>query len=487
MLSSANGGWSAPSATSSMSTIVAAATAQGPGAIAIIRLSGPRAKSILARCFLPLAERFSNFRPWFMHHGRVLDEDGETLDDALAVFMPGPRTYTGEDMAEIHCHGGTWIVQTLLAQLCRMGARQAEKGEFSRRALLNGRMDLSQAEAVAELVAAPSREAVRYSINRLEGQLSQKILELRDEMDALRVQISLAVDFPDDEVQSFSANDFQRQVGVLMGKVGHLLAGKQRARMMQQGALVVLAGAVNAGKSSLLNALIGRERALVTSIPGTTRDFLEEACDLDGLPVRLVDTAGLRDVTPDGASASVEALGIARSREQLATADAILLVVDGAALGETGATATTCPESTAAEILEQVAGRPIIVVWNKSDLCYPDSFPPAWVGSRIPCIGVSAKTGDNVNELAVALKEALLSSCNSGEEVGLAPNARQALTLEEALDELQALYDDIGEGMPFDVCAVRLDTVATILGEVTGLTTPADVLDKVFGQFCIGK
>lgn len=470
-----------------MSTIVAVATAQGPGAIAIIRLSGPLTKSFLARSFLPLAERFSNFRPWFMHHGRVLDEDGEALDDALAVFMPGPRTYTGEDMAEIHCHGGTWIVQTLLAQLCRMGARQADKGEFSRRALLNGRMDLSQAEAVAELVAAPSRDAVRYSLNRLEGMLSKKILELRDEMDALRVQISLAVDFPDDEVQSFSAPDFQSQVSTIMGKVRHLLAGKQRARMMQQGALVVLAGAVNAGKSSLLNTLIGRERALVTNIPGTTRDFLEEACDLDGLPVRLVDTAGLREVAPDGAAASVEAMGIARSREQLAAADAILLVVDGAALGEAGAMATTCPEPAAAEVLAQADSRPVLVVWNKADICYPDSFPPAWVGSQIPCIAVSAKTGDNVNDLTAALKDLLLADCSASEDGGLAPNARQALTLEEALDELQALYDDIGEGMPFDVCAVRLDTVASILGEVTGLTTPAEVLDKVFGQFCIGK
>lgn len=470
-----------------MSTIVAIATAQGPGAIAILRMSGPLTKSFLARMFLPLAERFSNFKPWFLHHGRVLDEEGEALDDALAVFMPGPRTYTGEDMAEIHCHGGAWMVQTLLAQLCRMGARQAEKGEFSRRALLNGRMDLSQAEAVAELVAAPSRDAARYSLNRLEGLLSRKILELRDDMDALRVQTSLAVDFPDDEVNGFSPQEFQNHVATVMDKVQKLLAGKQRARMMQQGALVVLAGAVNAGKSSLLNALIGRERALVTDIPGTTRDFLEEHCDIEGLPVRLVDTAGLRDVAPDGAAASVEALGIARSREQLADADAILLVVDGAALGEIGARAATCPEPAAAEVLAQAGERPVIVVWNKADLCYPDTFPPAWVRNGVPCMAVSAKTGDCVNELASALKDVLLRDDTAIQDTGLAPNARQALALEEAADELQALYDDIGEGMPFDVCAVRLDTVATILGEVTGLTTSAEVLDKVFGQFCIGK
>lgn len=470
-----------------MSTIAAIATAQGAGAIAIVRLSGPRTKAILARLFLPLAERFNNFRPWFLHHGRLLDEDGEALDDVLAVFMPGPRTYTGEDMAEIHCHGGRWIIQAVMRQLLRLGARQAEKGEFSRRALLNGRMDLSQAEAVAELVAAPSREAVRYSLNRLEGLLSQKILALRDEMDALRVQVSLAVDFPDDEVHSFGMAEFQKQVRTLMGNVQGLLAGKNRARMMQQGALVVLAGAVNAGKSSLLNALIGRERALVTDIPGTTRDFIEESCDLDGLPVRLVDTAGLRDVAADGAAGTVEALGIARSREQLAAADAVLLVVDGNALGEAGAMATTCPEEAAGEILAQAGERPLLVVWNKADLCYPDSFPPAWLGSRIPCLAVSAKTGENIDTLASMLKERLLLENTPGDDNGLAPNARQALSLEEALDELQALHDDIGEGMPFDVCAVRLDTVATILGEVTGLTTPAEVLDKVFGEFCIGK
>lgn len=471
-----------------MSTIAAIATPPGAGGIGIVRISGPRAKDVLARVFLSLSPDFENFRPWRLHRGRMLDRHGEELDDVLAVFMPGPRTFTGEDMAEIHCHGGPFLLEEALTSVLSLGARQAERGEFSRRAFENGRLDLSQAEAVAELIGASSREAARLGLNRLDGQLGRQTAALREELDDLRAHAVLGVDFPDDEVPALAPEEFARAVDGVAASVRRLLAGRRRARLMQDEAQVVLAGAPNAGKSSLLNALLGRDRALVTDIPGTTRDFLEERCDLGGLPVRLVDTAGLR-AEPDGAD-TVEALGMALTRARLAEADLVLAVVDGARLGEAGAQAPVCPDAVTTEILDLAVAAevPALIVWNKCDVCAPGapgSWPPPWAGGR-PACQVSATTGARVEELADLARAQLLETAPPAEGA-LAPNARQALALERALEELTALAADIGAGQPHDCCLARLDTAAAALGEVTGAGTAAEVLDRVFEHFCIGK
>lgn len=465
-----------------MPTIAAIATAPGAGGIGIVRISGPQAREILARMFSPLSVRFTGFRPWVLHRGRALDHEGAPLDDVLAVFMPGPRTFTGEDMAEIHCHGGPFIVQAILETALRLGARAAERGEFSRRAFVNGRMDLSQAEAVAELIAAPSREALRYSLNRLDGLLGRKVTALRRRLEELRVQMSLAVDFPDEEVECLAPEAFAAVVEEVAAAVRGLLTGQRRAQVMQQGAVVVLAGAVNAGKSSLLNALLGRNRALVTDIPGTTRDFLEESCQLDGLPVRLTDTAGLRETDE-----SVEEMGVALSRQKVRQADAILLLVDGGRLGPAGAAADVCPDEAVREVLEQAGDIPVLLVWNKVDLAEPAVWPPVWGHGR-PCVRISASTGHNVDTLARRLRALLLDDgSHTPPSDGLAPNARQSLVLERALHELDALLADIAAGSPYDCCSVRLDAAAALLGEVTGLDSPEEVLNRVFSSFCIGK
>ncbi|MDD3684579.1 MAG: 50S ribosome-binding GTPase, partial [Desulfovibrio desulfuricans] len=243
-----------------------------------------------------------------------------------------------------------------------------------------------------------------------------------------------------------------------------------------------LAGAVNAGKSSLLNALLGRERALVTDIPGTTRDFLEETCNLDGLPVRLTDTAGLRQ-----AEETVEQLGVTRSREKVSQADLVVLVLDGGLLGEEGAAAEVCPDPAAREVLDSVGDTPLLVVWNKCDICMPKVFPPRWIGART-CCAVSALSDTYVEELATMLRSVLLGGgSDTAPEDGLAPNARQSMALEKALKELEGLRADVVAGQPYDCCAVRLDMAAAHLGEVTGLSSPAEVLNSIFAQFCIGK
>lgn len=465
-----------------MPTIAAIATAPGAGGIGIVRISGPQSREILSRMFSPASVRFSGFRPRMLHRGHALDHEGAPLDDVLAVFMPGPHTFTGEDVAEIHCHGGPFIVQAILETALRLGARAAERGEFSRRAFVNGRMDLSQAEAVAELIAAPSREALRYSLNRLDGLLGRKVAALRQRLEELRVQMSLAVDFPDEEVECLAPGAFTAVVEDVAAAVRGLLTGQRRAQVMQQGAVVVLAGAVNAGKSSLLNALLGRNRALVTDIPGTTRDFLEESCQLDGLPVRLTDTAGLRETDE-----SVEGMGVALSRQKVRQADAILLLVDGGRLGPAGAAADICPDEAVREVLEQAGGIPVLLVWNKVDLAEPAVWPPVWGHDR-PCVRISASTGHNVDTLARRLRALLLDDgSHTPPSDGLAPNARQSLVLERALHELDALLADIAAGSPYDCCSVRLDAAAALLGEVTGLDSPEEVLNRVFSSFCIGK
>ena len=442
-----------------MPTIAAIATAPGAGGIGIVRISGPQSREILSRMFSPASAKFSGFRLWVLHRGRALDHEGAPLDDVLAVFMPGPRTFTGEDVAEIHCHGGPFIVQAILETALRLGARAAERGEFSRRAFVNGRMDLSQAEAVAELIAAPSREALRYSLNRLDGLLGRKVTALRRRLEELRVQMSLAVDFPDEEVECLAPEAFAAVVEDVAAAVRGLLTGQRRAQVMQQGAVVVLAGAVNAGKSSLLNALLGRNRALVTDIPGTTRDFLEESCQLDGLPVRLTDTAGLRETDE-----SVEEMGVALSRQKVRQADAILLLVDGGRLGPAGAAADICPDEAVREVLEQAGDIPVLLVWNKVDLAEPAVWPPVWGHGR-PCVRISASTGHNVDTLARRLRALLLDDgSHTPPSDGLAPNARQSLVLERALHELDALLADIAAGSPYDCCSVRLDAAAALLG-----------------------
>lgn len=304
-------------------TISAIATAAGAGGIGIIRLSGPKAKAIVARMFLPFSSNFSNFKPWTLHRGRIVDATGEPLDEALVVFMPGPRSFTGEDVAEIQCHGGPALMRVLLETTLLFGARLAERGEFTRRAFLNGRMDLTQAEAVAEMIAAPTRAALRVGATKLDGLLGRRVGEIRRQLEHLRMMLCVALDFSEDDVPMLEPQEFLQGLAGVREAVKVLCRGYARSRCWQEGALVVLAGAVNVGKSSLLNALLGRNRALVTDIPGTTRDFLEELLDIHGLPVRLTDTAGLRETCD-----VVEHLGVIRSRERMEAADVVLLVVE---------------------------------------------------------------------------------------------------------------------------------------------------------------
>ena len=337
-------------------------------------------------------------------------------------------------------------------------------------------MDLTQAEAVAEMIAAPSREGARLAAAKLDGVLGQRIADLRERLEHLRAQICLAVDFPEEEVECLPQEGFLNAITDVGTAVSSLLAGFERTRCWREGVTVALAGPVNAGKSSLMNAFLGRQRAVVTEYPGTTRDFLEEPVQLAGLPARLVDTAGLRETDNPA-----EAQGIELGRSMIASAEVVLLMVDG----------TEGPTETTWRLLSELGPERTLLVWNKSDLATP---PLRWYVSETgeePAAHavVSARRGEGLEALAEAVRTLALSRSQGREpEPGEAvPNLRQARSLSAVRAELDALAEDVRAGVPYDLCAVRLEGAASALAEITGLDTPDEVLNRIFESFCIGK
>ncbi len=458
-------------------TIAASAGAPGRGGIAVVRISGPRALSVLEAVFAPGRSALSaaasgfRFRPRILHYGQALGADGPPIDEVLAVHMPGPASATGEDVAELHCHGGPGVVSGLLESIFAAGARPAGPGEFTRRAFLNGRMDLTAAEAVAEIIEAPTLEGVRLAKAKLDGALGRRIEALRSALDSLRIQAVLAVDFPDEDAELLNPPAFAAGIAQARQGVAELLAAYERASLWREGAVCLLVGAVNAGKSSLLNALLGRSRAIVSPLPGTTRDYIEETVNLGGLPVRLVDTAGLRE-TGD----VIEAEGMRLTEELADAAQLILLVVDAQrGLG---------PEEDAflARRPHALAEGRLILVWNKIDAA-PGALPQTPACARV---SVSARTGEGLADLSRAVRAALLRS-ESPAPGDLAPNLRQADLLRRVERELAELAGALDAGLPPDILAVHLDAAADLLEEITGKSGAEDLLDRIFADFCIGK
>lgn len=464
-----------PGLDSDRDTIVAIATAPGAGAVGIVRLSGPAAQGIASALFRSPHPGFAGLKPHRLHHGRLIDRQGRTLDEVLAASMPGPASFTGEDVVELHCHGGVAVLRAVLEECQAHGARLARPGEFSLRAFLSGKLDLTQAEAIAESIAAPTRAALHLAQMKLSGALGGRIGTLRESLETLRAQLCLAVDFPEEDVECLPRSVLAGEARRVAGEAGALLASARRARAWREGALAVLAGAVNAGKSSLMNALVGRMRAIVSEAPGTTRDYLEEALDLDGLVVRLVDTAGLRE---DEGVGSVEAQGQELSRDFMARAEAVLYLLDGS---------RPLPESERS-VLQTLDPARTLVVLNKGDLPAAEPDVPEFLAALgLAPVRISARTGLGVDELAAKLRERLLAGHAEPDPDEVAPNARQAATLERAQAELLALAEDSDAELPYDILGVRLESACRLLAEITGDIAPQEVLDSIFSRFCIGK
>ncbi|MGE4192049.1 MAG: tRNA uridine-5-carboxymethylaminomethyl(34) synthesis GTPase MnmE [Pseudodesulfovibrio sp.] len=458
---------------SAKDTIAAIATPPGDGGVGIIRISGSRARDIAHAVFCAASPAFDDFEPYRLHYGHIQDPDGVELDDVLCAFMPGPRSYTGEDVAEINCHGGRAVLAAVLQETLRHGARLAERGEFTYRAFMNGRLDLSQAEAVAEMIHAPTRAAMHLAQVKLSGLLGLKIADLRTSLEALRAQMAVAVDFPEEELECLSPEELIQTVDAVRKEIKLLLCAVDRTRAWREGALVVLAGRVNAGKSSLMNGLLGRNRAIVTDQPGTTRDYLEETLNLDGLAVRLADTAGIR-ATDD----AVEAAGLAKGRELMDQADLVIVLCDG----------TTPPDDEILATARDLDPKKTLAVLNKTDLpgfSLAHGEPFTELGLRTA--GVSAKTGQGLPQLCAMIREQVLHGAGQPDTDVIAPNARQAAMLAEADAELAGLAEDALAQVPYDLLSVRLETACNALASITGEIAPADVLNSIFDSFCIGK
>lgn len=450
-------------------TIAAIATAVVPeqGSVGIVRLSGSQALSIAQAIFTPARPQ----QRWISHqmiYGWIRDEKGQTLDEALAVWMQAPRSYTREDVVELHCHGGIMVVQATLQQCLRQGSRLAQPGEFSLRAFLNGRIDLTQAESVADLVAARSPQAAQMALAGLQGKLAESIRALRQQLLSLLAEIEARLDFEED-LPPLDIPDWQEQLQQCQSQIQTLLATAARGELLRTGLKVAIVGRPNVGKSSLLNAWSGQDRAIVTDLPGTTRDVVESNLVVRGIPIQLLDTAGIRD-TDD----PVERLGVERSTRLAQAADVLVLVIDAQA-GWTEADAA---------IYESIRHRPLILVVNKTDLAPLEgiSLPPE-IAYRIPAV---AAQGEGIPALETAVEQ-IACQGRPQPNVAVSLNQRQAAALIQAQASLEQADKSLQEQLPLDFWTIDLRAALHALGQVTGEEISESVLDQIFSRFCIGK
>ncbi len=466
-------------------TIAAIATPPGPGGIGIIRISGPLSLTILQKLFRkqPCPAQTStpvSFISHHMHHGWIVNPDTLIpVDEVLAVHMKAPNTYTREEVVEIHCHGSYIALQEILTLILAAGAHPAEAGEFTKRAFLNGRIDLTRAEAVLDVLDARTREGLSMATVQLQGQLHDSIETIRQGLISLRAIIEVAIDFPEDdeEILDHSALNSTLQEKVLK-PVERLLERADKGKIFRDGVSAVILGRPNVGKSSLLNTLLQEERALVTEIPGTTRDTIEEYISIRGIPIRIVDTAGIRHT-----SETVEEMGIKRAKEKLAGADLVLFIID------TSEPLTPEDREIFQVIKQQRPGCHLIIIRNKSDLPaeinaaeYNETF------AGIMRVDISAKKHQGINRLETAIYE-MVTGSDRPWDPGLAgaPNLRHQAALHKAGQAALRVQEGLKLDLSPDLLAIDLQEALDHLGDIIGATTTEDILDMIFEQFCIGK
>ncbi len=452
-------------------TIAAIATAPQPAAIGILRLSGPEAVTIAEQCFRPLGSRgLTEHAPRELVYGDLLDREGRPFDRCLCTYSRGPHSYTGEDTVEFQCHGAPMVLTMGLEVLRALGARQAGPGEFTRRAFLNGRLDLVQAEAVADLLDARSRAGALHAAGQLTGALSRRIEGVYQRLTDLMAHFCAVLDYPEEDIDPFGEKTIREALEFSAAELDRLLAGSRRGQYLKEGIPCAIVGRPNAGKSSLLNALVGYDRAIVTDVPGTTRDTVEELCELGGVPLRLIDTAGLRE-TED----KVERLGVERSRAALERARLVLVVMDQS---------QPPLEEDFALLREAMELAPAILVWNKSDL--PSAPVPCVDLELPPVVEVSARTGAGLDDLGRAVAD-LFPAGQQEVQGEILTNARQEDAARRALEAVRRASQALELGITPDAVLSDVEGAMAALGELTGRNVAEDITDRIFSRFCVGK
>ncbi len=442
---------------SSIDTIVAPATPPGRGGVAMVRISGPRAKEIAQHILGKIPQ------PRYAVFSAFMDNTGQAIDEGLALFFPGPHSFTGEDVLELQGHGGPYVVDSLVKRILECGARLARPGEFSERAFLNDKLDLAQAEAIADLIDASSTQAARSALRSLQGEFSKKIHALVESVTRLRIYIEAAIDFVEEEIDFLADEQVNLQLKSIVNELEQIQSQAVQGALLREGITAVIAGQPNVGKSSLLNALSGKDIAIVTDIPGTTRDLLREHVNIDGMPMHVIDTAGLRD-----SDDPVEQEGIRRARSEIARADLVLFVVD----------ASQKIQVKLSDVLPEIPEHAsIIAIRNKIDLLEPTEMNGF--------LNISAKTGLGIDILKQEIKARVGFQSNTE---GLFSARRRHLdALNRAHKFLQSAYSQLKENRAGELVAEDLRQVQLALSEITGEFTSDDLLGRIFSSFCIGK
>ena len=456
-------------------TIAAIGTAPGEAGIGIVRMSGPDAVSILDKLFVPTrGNSILEYGGRRLTHGHIVDPDTKNrVDEVLVTYMKAPYTYTAEDVTEIDCHGGIVPVRKILELVLRHGARIAEPGEFTKRAFLNGRIDLAQAEAVMDLIRAKTEVGFDVALGQLEGSLSKEVKRIRDKLLEMLAHITVNIDFPDEDIEEITYRTLKEEAEEIIRDIEGLLKTAHTGKIIREGLSTVIIGKPNVGKSSLMNALLRESRAIVTDIPGTTRDVIEEYVNIQGIPLRIIDTAGIRE-TED----FIEKIGVERSKEFFNRADLIIFVLNAAE-----------PLSSEDEqIMKLVEHRDAIVLINKIDL--PAKLEESKIQELLPgkrIIPISVLEGKGLQELEEAIVKMVYGGEVKHQEHSFVTNARHKNALERSKKSMEDAVGAIGQGMPLDFIEVDVKNAWEYLGEITGDTVGEDLIDKIFANFCLGK
>lgn len=454
-------------------TITAICTAQGEGAIGIIRMSGEESVSIANKIFkTPSANKIEKYGDRKLIYGHIYEND-KVIDEVLLAYMKGPKSYTCEDVIEINCHGGIVPLQRILKLILKSGARMAEPGEFTKRAFLNGRLDLAQAESVMDLVSAKTIKGFDLALDQLEGNLSKKVSETRDELLKTIAHLEVCIDYPEEDIEDLTYEEIEKSFEDVKSKIKKLLDSSETGKIFRDGLRTVIVGRPNVGKSSLLNAMLRENRAIVTDIPGTTRDVIEEFISIKGVPLKIVDTAGIRE-TED----LVEKIGVEKSKEFFNKADLVILVLN------------MSEELTEEDkkLISLIKDREVIVILNKSDL-------EAKVDMNILQSAVGEKKiikTSITNELGLeTIEETILEMVYGGklksEDSSMVTNIRHIDNLEKAYNSISDALDAVKRGLAYDFIEVDMKNCYDYLGEIIGETVEDDLIDKIFSNFCLGK